>query len=199
MTPSLGFWARKILHFVVNAAIAVAALLVDPKLIKPLTVVGFILVLMFESIRLKTAAKHIVHDTVGPLFKTEEAIEYSGLFWAAVGALIIALFAQPLALSYGFAVLAVCDSFAGMVGKALSRRPFYRNKTLPGSVTCFVCAFFISVLYVTAFHLPLPLWSFSLGAAGIVTLMEVFSFPFDDNFTVILTASFLLHIVLLYV
>lgn len=199
MTPTLGYWARKILHLVINTVIAVAALLVSPDWIKPLVVAGFVLVLVFESVRLKTEAKKIVEEAVGPLFKTEEAIEYSGLFWAAVGALIIALFAEPLAISYGFAILAVCDSFASMVGRLAGRRPFFRNKTLPGSITCFIGAFVVSAFYVYAFSLPLPWLAVSLGAAGIITLMEVFSFPFDDNFTIIISASFLMHGLLLYV
>jgi acyl phosphate:glycerol-3-phosphate acyltransferase len=199
MTPTLGYWARKILHLFINGGIAVAALLVTPALVKPLTVAGFIAVLMFESIRLKTEAKKLVQDAVGPLFKSEEAIEYSGLFWAAVGALIIALFAQPLAISYGFAILAVCDSMASVVGKLAARRPFFRNKTLPGSIACFIGAFAVTSAYGYFLGLALPMVPLALGAAGIITLVEVFSFPFDDNFTVIITASFLLHGVLMYV
>lgn len=199
MTPTLGYWARKILHLLINGGIAIAALLVAPSLVKPLTVAGFIAVLMFESIRLKTEAKKLVQDAVGPLFKSEEAIEYSGLFWAAVGALIIALFAQPIAISYGFAILAVCDSMASIVGRLAGRRPFFRNKTLPGSIACFIGAFVVTAAYAYFLSLPLPMLPLALGAAGIITLVEVFSFPFDDNFTVIITASFLLHGVLMYV
>lgn len=198
MTPTLGYWARKTLHLLVNGSVAVAAVLVSPPLVRPLTVAGFVLVLVFESIRLKTEAKKLVNDAVGPLFKSEESIEYSGLFWAAVGALIIALFAEPLAISYGFAILAIADSFASAVGRLAGRPPFYRNKTLPGSITCFLAAFAVTFAYVYFLALPLPILAVSLGAAGIITLVETFSFPFDDNFTIIIISSIMMHGVLLY-
>ena len=196
MTPTLGYWARKLLHFILNGAIAAAILFVPSDYVKPLLVAGFICILVFESFRLKTEAKKYVNDAVGTLFKLEEGVEYSGLFWGSLGALIIALFAEPIAISFGFAILALCDSFASMVGRLLDHRPFYRNKTLPGSITCFVCALVVSFIFVLGLSLPLPLWPFCFAVAAIITFVEVFSFPFDDNFTVIVTAAFLMHFAL---
>ena len=114
---TLGFWARKVLHLLLNGSIAIAALLISPDWIKPLTVVGFIAVLVFESARLKTKARRFVHEAVGPLFKREESSSILACF-DCCRALIVALFAEPLAYSYGFAVLAIADFAAAAVGRS---------------------------------------------------------------------------------
>lgn len=190
MTKSLGFWARKIMHVSMNGTIAVLALFVPAMAIRPLTVVGFVLVLVFESLRLKTRAKQYVEDAVGPLFKQEEALDYSGLFWAAVGALIIAQFASQSAYSYGFAILALCDASAATVGKLLHRKPFYLGKTVPGSLMCFVVAFAISFGYASAFVLPVSPYAFAAIMASVITAIEIFSYPFDDNFLILVAAAY---------
>ncbi len=190
MTKSLGFWARKIMHVTMNGSIAILALFVPAMAIRPLTVVGFVLVLVFESLRLKTRAKQFVEETVGPMFKKEEALDYSGLFWAAIGALIIAQFASQTAYSSGFAVLALCDASAATVGKLMHRKPFYLGKTIPGSVTCFIAAFAISFGYATAFQLPVSPFVFAGIMAIIVTAIELFSYPFDDNFLILVAAAY---------
>ena len=65
-------------------------------LIHYVAVIGFVSIFVFEFIRLNTGAKKVVEDTVGTLFKRKEFVEASGLFWLAVAALIVDLFAGLL-------------------------------------------------------------------------------------------------------
>lgn len=194
LKTSLGFWARKIMHITMNGAIAAAAFYVPPFAIPPLTVIGFISILVFESLRLKTRARQFVQDTVGPLFKAEEAVEYSGLFWAGLGALVVAQFAAPPAYSFGFAILAVSDASAAVLGKLSGQKPFYMKKTAVGSCACFVAAFIISLAYASVFPLAFPALVFAATVAGLVTLLEIFSYPFDDNFLILVVASYAFHL-----
>ena len=194
LKTSLGFWARKIMHITMNGAIAVAAFYVPPFAIPPLTVIGFISILVFESLRLKTRARQFVQDTVGPLFKAEEAVEYSGLFWAGLGALVVAQFAAPPAYSFGFAILAVSDASAAVLGKLSGQKPFYMKKTAVGSCACFVAAFIVSLAYASVFPLAFPALVFAATVAGLVTLLEIFSYPFDDNFLILVVASYAFHL-----
>ncbi|MBI4121910.1 MAG: hypothetical protein HY461_01120 [Parcubacteria group bacterium] len=189
---SLGFWARKVLHLVLVGSIAVAVMLVDVEWIKPLTVIGFIAVLVFESLRLKTQARRFVQDTVGPLFKQEEAVEYSGMFWAGVGALIVALFAQPLAYSYGFAILALADTAAAVTGRLVPTRRYYRNKSVSGAIGCFVTAALVTWFYLQWAGLPFPVLPSVILMGGLATILETYSHPFDDNFLMLVVSSFVM-------
>ena len=192
----LGYAARKVLHVAFNISIGVIILLVPLEWIKPLTVAGFVLILIFESLRLKTRAKSLVQETVGMLFKKEEAIEYSGLFWVGVGALIIALFANPIAISYGFFILALADTAASLAGKAWGHKPFYLNKTWVGSAMFFAIAFLITAFFITLGHFVLPAYTTALLLALLLTLAEAFAYPFDDNFIVLVVATFLMNLAL---
>lgn len=193
---TLGFWARKVLHLLLNGSIAIAALLISPDWIKPLTVVGFIGVLVFESVRLKTKARRFVHEAVGPLFKREESLEYSGMFWIAVGALIVALFAEPLAYSYGFAILAVADFAAAAVGRSWKSPRYYRNKTVAGALACFCFAAAVTAAFIIVSQLPFPILPSMVLMGGIVTILETFSHPFDDNFLILVSSSFVMSVAL---
>lgn len=196
LKTSLGFWARKIMHITMNGAIAIAVFWVPQLAIAPLTVIVFISILVFESLRLKTRAKQFVQDTVGPLFKKEEALDYSGLFWAGVGALVISQFAEVAAFSYGFAILAVSDASAAVLGKWSGQKPFYMKKTAVGSVACFFAACAISLLYASLFPIGLPVLAFALIMATLITLLEIFSYPFDDNFLILVVAAYAFHLAL---
>ncbi len=194
LDKSLGFWARKVLHLLLNGTIAVAALFLPADAIRPLTVAGFVFVLLFESIRLKTRAKQYLNNAVGPLLKAEESLDYSSLFWAAIGALIISQFASREAYSYGFAILAVCDAAAAIVGKLANQKPFYMNKTMAGSIACLVGAFAVSILYATVFALPVGAIAFAIPMAVLITAIELYSYPFDDNFLILVAAAYSFHL-----
>lgn len=196
---SLGFWARKVFHVGLNGCIAAAVLFLPAIAIPPLTVIGFVIVLVFESLRLKTRAKAFVQETVGPLFKAEEAVEFSGLFWAAIGALLIAQFAENAAYSFGFAILAVSDAGAAIVGKWSGVKPFYMNKSWPGSLACFLLAFLVAFFYAVFWLVSMPAFLFAIIVAAAVTAIEIFSYPFDDNFLIPIVSSYLFHLALTWV
>ncbi len=188
-----GFVGRKILHVFVNLSFAIYAFLVPVDWILPTAVLGFIFVLVFDFIRLNTKAKKIVHDAVGPLFKKKESFQASGLFWAGVAAMMGALYASQEVLAYAFLVLALADPAAGLLGKYSKSRKLYRSKTLNGVLIFFListCASLAFALFV--FDLQYPLyWALFMGAA--LALTEMFSHPYDDNFTIILIATAFTH------
>lgn len=196
INKQLGFWARKVLHILLNGTVAIAALFVPPQSLVPLTVAGFIAILLFELLRLKTEARRLVYDAMGPLFKKEEKVEYSGLFWAAIAALILSLFAQPLAYSYAFAILAVADSSAAIVGKAVHMKPFYRKKTAVGSFACFLAAASVTAVYIIVAQLPFPFLPSLILMGTLVAVLEMFSHPFDDNFLILVFSGFVMSLAL---
>lgn len=190
----LGFASRKLIHLLLNGSVGIFAFFAPAEWILPAGIGGFIIVFLFDFIRLNTSARKIVHDTMGPLFKKNESFQASGLFWAGVAALIAALYADKTIIAYAFAILAICDPAAGMLGKYTKSRRLYRSKTLNGVLLFFVTATAISMFFsLTVFSIPYPI-SWALVMGFILALVEMYSHPFDDNFTILLFAAVLAHV-----
>lgn len=184
------------LHIVVNLLLAGVALFIPAKFIPSLAVAGFIAIFLFEFIRINTGAKKYVDETVGPLFKKKESFQASGLFWVAVAALIIALFAAPNEIAYGFAVLALADPAAAIGGRLIPSRRLYRRKTFSGLMSAFAVAALVSLVFAYM-YVPARIalgWALILGI--LIALLEMYSHPFDDNFTILLFATTVMHFTL---
>lgn len=192
--PKANLYARKAFHILAAVSIGFFALLVPRTLIHYVAVFGFIAVFIFEFIRLNTSAKKMVEDTVGPLLKRREFAEATGLFWLVVAALIVDLFAAPVSIAYGFFVLGLADSGASISGHLFPSRRLYRKKTLAGFLAFFLIAAFISLLFGLSL-VPLQiLLPWAVAAGFFLALVEMFSHPFDDNFTIMLIATSLLEL-----
>ena len=66
----------------------------------------------------------------------------------------------------------------------------YRNKSVNGAIAFFVATIIVSIVYINLLTLDLHI-GFALLMAGVLTLTEIYSHPFDDNLTIILVNSLL--------
>ena len=192
--PKTNLIARKLFHLTATVIAGTFVLLSPQDWITFAAVGGFILIFSFEFIRLNTVASAMVNEAVGPLFKKREFVEASGLFWLSIAALIAVLFATPLAVAYGLFVLGFADTAAALGGNLYPSRKLYRRKTLAGFISFFLVATLISIIFTLMFapiQIAIPL-SLSLGI--VLATVEIFSHPFDDNFTIMLFGTALLEI-----
>lgn len=191
-----GFISRKIFHLMTGVSLAIVTSYVEPHKLIWYALAGFLMIIGFEIIRLKTMAKRYVNGAIDYLLKRKERGKFNGVFWGSFAVLIAALFVNPFALSYAFAVLAFADPSAALVGRFSSSRNIHYQKTLNGSLAFFIAASSVSFFYLSIIYYPYIL-IVSVIMGGILTLVEMFSDPLDDNFTVILIASILMTALLI--
>lgn len=192
------FLARKFFHILMAVVAGVFVLLAPEELIIYVAVLGFIAVFLFEFIRLNTSAKDMLNEAVGPLLKSKEYVEASGLFWLVVAALISVLYASPMSVAYGLFILGFADSAASIGGRYIPSRKLYRNKTLAGTVSCFSAAALVSLIFGLSLFSSAIILPWAIGMAFILALAEMFSHPFDDNFTIMLTATALFELTITF-
>jgi dolichol kinase len=178
-----GFVTRKVFHILINGTVAGIAYFINPELVFPVTAGFFVLVVLFELIRLKTAARKEINNKIRTILKKKERKTLTGVFWISAGSLVVAPIATPFTFSYAFAVFALSDPLAALVGRFRPSRQFYRGKTINGTAVFLVTSFFISFFYLLRNTEPEKAAVSSLILAPILTAVEVFSYPLDDNFT----------------
>jgi dolichol kinase len=188
---SNGFIFRKLIHIFLNGSIALFILEVDQSMIVPAAVLFFVAILIFEVIRLKSSASKYLNSTMDPVLKKKEKKRFTGVFWGAFATALVSPFATPISLSYAFAVFALADPLAALIGKYTGSQKLYKKKTIHGSTTFFVVASFVSVLYATFLSLPILSIVYLVAASLILTFVEVFSDPLDDNFTLVVFGTLL--------
>lgn len=187
----MGFIQRKIFHVVVNLGVAVFVWYLPQDKLLPISVGVLILIFIGEMIRLKTRARKIVDETVGQMLKNQEKKSFTGVFWMAVASVVVSTFAAPAAISYAFAVLALADPTAALVGKYIPSHRFYKKKSYTGSAAFFFVALFTSLVFFFITGCTGDILLNGLIAAAVLTLVEIFSPPLDDNFTILVAASIL--------
>lgn len=192
--PKTNIIARKLFHLSATVIAGIFVLLSPQDWIIFAAVAGFILVFLFEFIRLNTVASTVVNETVGPLFKKKEFVEASGLFWLTIAALIAVLFASPLAVAYGLFVLGFADTSAALGGTLYPSRKLYRRKTLAGFISFFIVASLISFIFALMFVPVQTAIVLGLVLGILLAVVEIFSHPFDDNFTIMLFGTTLLEL-----
>jgi len=199
---STGYVARKLLHILLNGSLGVIAFFLPKDSVMPLVVSVFTGIFLFELIRLKTSAKGVVHSILHPVLKRREKKGFSGVFWAALAAMLLSFFAGPKALAFGFGVFAVGDALAALVGRGVSSRKLYRFKTVAGSATFFISALLVTIVYFSLVPIEViggvgpRMWVIALLMALVLTIIELFSYPLDDNFTILFFASLFMHFLL---
>lgn len=189
----IGFVLRKILHIVANGSVAVVSFLLPDHLIFPMTASIFFLVFVFELIRLKTKAKDLVNATIDPVLKNKEKQTFTGIFWIASAALLASPFVDAMTMSYAFAVFALADPMAALVGRYIKSNRIYRKKSISGSSMFFVVAFCVTLFFqYVVFDQMLPDQMLVI-IPFVLTFVEMFSYPVDDNFSLIVSSSLLVH------
>lgn len=91
--------------------------------------------------------------------------------------LTIALYSKPIALA-AITFIIVGDALAALLGRKFGRIKFYKNKTIAGSLGCFLGTLTVAIL---APGLAFPV---ALLGAVVAVIFEAFSFGIDDNVTV---------------
>ena len=80
--------------------------------------------------------------------------------------------------------LALGDASAALVGKRIGKRKIFWEKTLEGSLACFLVCFIIGLFF---FKLPL-----ALAGALAAAIIELFPWALNDNFWMPIIAAFVL-------
>lgn len=101
--------------------------------------------------------------------------------------LTIALFTKPIAIA-AICFIIVGDSFAALIGRKFGKHKFYKNKTIEGSLGCFLGMLIVAMLVPDIY-----LWVVISGAL-VATVFEAFSFGIDDNVTVPLLSGLFMTI-----
>lgn len=184
------------MHFILSGSIALGALKVPSEWYLPVAAAIFIVVLIVELIRLKTSAKKMVNGTFDAVLKKSEKATFTGIFWASFAGLLVSPFATQATLSYAFAITAVADPAAALIGKYTSSKKIYRRKSVNGAIAFFVGAFLVSCFYYYLFSMDPSFLLFALFLSLFLTAVEVFSHPIDDNFSLIVFATILMKGVL---
>ncbi len=191
-----GYILRKVIHFAINSILAICALFIPIQWSIPLALIGLFIIVCVEMIRLRTRAKKMVNTAFNPVIKKSEKGKFSGVFWEAFAIALVVPIASPLALSYALALYAIADPGAALIGKYTKSQKLYRNKTVNGTFTFFFSVFIVGIIYLFIFDIGPWFVLCSLLLAIILSLVEVFSDPIDDNFSIIVIGALLINVLI---
>jgi glycerol-3-phosphate acyltransferase PlsY len=151
--------------------------------------IAFALVLTLDLIRLtKPSTNEVVKKIFKPfaifmryIAKKEELRDFSGTTYSLMGCLIIVALMPKVVGITAILFNIFGDLFATIVGKTIGKVKIVNNKTLEGSIACFVSMFLV-VLW-SHFKLFLP-WIPGLAGAFIGTVIELVALKLNDNLTI---------------
>lgn len=129
----------------------------------------------------------LFHHRLAPLLRAREQQGLTGATTLALGYTLAALIFPGAATLAGILVAGIADAVAAVVGKAVGRVRYPGGKSLEGSV-----AFF---LVVGAILLPLGAPGRAALVALILTVLEGFTSPIDDNLYLPLATAAVVHAV----
>lgn len=184
---------RTFFHTLGGLFLAVAGYMFPVPLNKALLGILFLTAFTVDTARLRSPRfSELIVSVIGPFMRPSEITTYTGSPAFTAGFFLsFLLFPRHIALA-AVVPLVVGDRAAVLVGKAWGRTRI-GNKTLEGSLACFVST--LLVYYLAGMGLP-SLFPFSIvylaGAALAGTFAEMLPRPFDDNLTMPLAAGTLL-------
>jgi dolichol kinase len=106
--------------------------------------------------------------------------------------MLVAPIATPLSLSYALASFGLADPAAALVGKYTKSQKLYKNKTVNGTFVFFFSTFLVGLIYMQLFDIGSWFILCSLLLAIFLSIIEVFSDPIDDNFTIVVLGTLLM-------
>ncbi|MDR2066887.1 MAG: hypothetical protein LBP57_03495 [Endomicrobium sp.] len=138
--------------------------------------VAIIMVIFLEVLRFKVPSfNNFFKDNFKGFYRQEEADKMSGLAWTLSGGLITMLiFPNKYMVFASFLYLVFADSAAALIGRAFGKHKILFDKSLEGSMACFIVCFIIS-LFMFNF------W-FALLGAIIAAFVEAVPWKLNDNF-----------------
>lgn len=157
-----------------------------------------ILILLADISRLRNWwfwKQQLVRDILSPMVRPHEAKgDFTGASYILMSfCLTIALYPKVVAIT-AISFIIVGDTFAALIGRKIKSPKFYKNKSVAGSIACFIGMAIVAIL-VPDMNLQIALWGALVG-----TLFEAFSFGIDDNLTVpILSGLFMTLYMKIYI
>lgn len=194
-----GYVARKIFHVLINLPLAVLIYTFPGGYLFMAALAGLLAVAIFEIARLKTVARKYVQEAIEPMLKKEERLGLTTVFWVAVAVLLLSVIVDPISISYGFFVFAIADPAAALIGKYTKSPRLYRQKTLNGSLAFLSMALLVTMTFFLLNAMLYPYIALSLAFALILALVEMFSYPLDDNVTVLVMGAGLMEFFLRFI
>lgn len=124
--------------------------------------------------------------TLGPIFRKSEIEGFSGLPFYAMGVAMSIYFYHPDIAIISIFFLVLADPIASLVGVRFGKDKILPNKSLQGTVACFLTCYFIIVAYCwNTIASDYDLLAFALAGALMGAIGELFSaFNIDDNITI---------------
>lgn len=111
----------------------------------------------------------------GMILRRHEQRDFTGATYLLFSAMVCVAFFEPIIASCAMAFLSIGDTFAAIVGMSFGKRKFTgMNKSLEGSIACFVSCFIFGLLWLRN-----PI--LALGGALAATIAELGRIPLDDN------------------
>lgn len=158
------------------------------KILIPITI--FIFILDAARLRFPRLNKLIIEHLKVILKPTElNKISTTTLLLISFSIVILAFPRKIALLSILFTIIG--DMFAEIVGIMYGKNKIFHNKTLEGSLGCFVSCVVAGLLFRN--YIPLFNNMVVLGALG-ATLTELFSDKIDDNFTMPIITAIILNL-----
>ena len=151
----------------------------------PLTLIA--LVIEIARIEHKTI-KRIFLDFFGLMLREHEFHDFTGATYMMISALIcIAVFPADIAF-VAIAFLAIGDTLAALVGIPFGKRKLLgTNKSLEGSMACFIGTFVFAIFFLNPF--------IALAGAVAATIAEIYPLPVDDNIKIPISAGIVMSLV----
>ncbi len=159
------------------------------KLMFYLLLMAFIVMMVIEFYRFwQRSFRKTFWWIFGMVLRKHELRDFTGATYLLFSAMICVAFFEPQIAFCSMAFLSLGDTFAAMVGINFGKRKFkHMNKSLEGSLACFVSCFIFALFFVDN-----PVMAFTGALAA--TLAELSKLPVDDNVEVPIVSAIVMTI-----
>ena len=154
-----------------------------------------IISIVIELLRLENKNfRKYFHLFFGVILRKHELHDFTGASYLLTSAIVCVAFFPPEIAFVSMAFLSIGDSLAALIGIKFGKRKFYNSdKTLEGSLACFVSTFIFGLFVFK----DMPFLAF-LGAFS-VTLAEATSFKIDDNVKIPIISGIVMSLATIFV
>lgn len=140
--------------------------------------------LTLEGIRLRVpSVNRFVLRRFGWLMRRSERRSVSGAGYYLLGSFLAAALFSPTIAIAAMLFLTLGDFTAALVGMRMGRIRLFAQKSLEGSVACFVICFAIGLVFFWRVHGRVGIW-LALSGAFAATVAEMLPLRLNDNLTI---------------